>query len=291
MSVPALLVLLSLIASHARPVPDSTLGLDEVAFESEVNEIYLGSPSIVRVRSTGALLISADRFGAGSGTEGEQRNVSIYSSNASESWELQHWVPDQYWSSLFQLASASDSDVFLLGTSTDGPAPLKIARSRDGGLTWLPGDSAVLAGEIRGNLSFETGPTAVVEHGGRLYRAIERLAPPLFRWGVDYEAVVASAPVDCGNLCIDALTDPDAWTLSPPLRFNVSWLEGFDVPEGFAPGFLEGNMVLGPDGSILYNILRMNDVNNNLPNFWGNRAVLLEYKPPPTNSLSFVDIM
>ena len=45
------------------------------------------------------------------------------------------------------------------------------------------------------NSSYETGPTPVVEHGGFVWRAMERLRPP-FTWGVDYEAVVISAPAD-----------------------------------------------------------------------------------------------
>ncbi len=42
---------------------------------------------------------------------------------------------------------ATDADVYLLGTTCDGPSPIKIARSRDGGATWLPGDAAVLFGD------------------------------------------------------------------------------------------------------------------------------------------------
>lgn len=276
---------LALTMSRSAPLADSTLGLVQIAYEPELTETYLGSPSIVRVRSTDKLLVSADRFGAGSGTEGGQRNVSLHvPTNAAgdDSWALTQWVPSQYWSSLFQLDAGADGDVFLLGTSTDGPAPLKFARSRDGGATWAAEDAAVIAGEVRGNASYETGPTAVVEHGGRVYRAVERLAPP-FRWGVDYEAVVASAPVD--NL--DALTDPASWTLSPPLPLDPSWLSGFPQPASFSPGFLEGNMVLGPDGKTLYDFLRLDDTNNTVPNTWGNRAILLRYDPPPTNRLSF----
>ena len=77
--------------------------------------------------------------------------------------------------------------------------------------------------------------------------------------------------------CIDALTDPSSWTLSPPLPFNSSWLESPDddelPPPPTAPGFLEGNMVLGPDGATLYNLLRMDDTANTLPNLWGNKAM------------------
>jgi hypothetical protein len=32
-------------------------------------------------------------------------------------------------------------------------------------------------------------------------------------------------------------------------------------------------MVLGPDGATLYNLLRMDDTANTLPNLWGNKAM------------------
>jgi hypothetical protein len=95
------------------------------------------------------------------------------------------WVEGQYWSNLFQLEASPIGEAYLFGTSGDGPSPVAIARSLDFGLTW---QRAVLFGEVCGNSSYETGPTPVVEAKGRLYRAIERLAPS-FTWGADFQAV------------------------------------------------------------------------------------------------------
>jgi hypothetical protein len=133
------------------------LGLNEVIYSPEQSQVYIGSPSIIRVRSTNELLMTADRFGSGFVT---QRNVSLHHRALSNNsggdsdpvaWETMGWVEDQYWSNLFQLSEspAADADVYLLGTSCDGPAPIKIARSRDGGLSWLNKDASVLFGEIR----------------------------------------------------------------------------------------------------------------------------------------------
>jgi len=257
---------------------DSTLGLNEVAFSREPTQVYIGSPSLLRVRGSRELLVSADRFG--DGFAGQPRNASLYRAAFAAdgaslvgpgggTFEPLGWVPDQYWSNLWQLEGpGTDRDVFLLGTATDGPAPVKVSRSRDGGNMWLPEDSAVLFGEVNGNSSYETGPTPVVEVGGRVFRAFERLRPP-FDWGVDYEAVIAHAPADS-----DAVTDPTAWTVTPPLPFDPAWCDGAFArgrPPPSRPGFLEGNAVLGPDGETVFNLLRFSpDPRDpaNLPYLW-----------------------
>ena len=279
---------LSVLPGSARLLQDSTLALDEVAFSTEQSAVYLGSPSILRVRRTNTILYSHDRFG--SGYDGEERNVTVFQSMLGVNseplgWQAVAMVPSQYWSNMWQL-EGSDTDVFLLGTSTDGPAPIKIARSRDGGVSWFASDAAVLFGEVRGNASYETGPTPVVETKGRVYRAMERIRPP-FDWGVDYEAVVISGPADP-----DALLDPSAWNISAPLPFDATWLQnnahGWPIPDN--PGFLEGNVVLGPDGETLYNLLRLSAGKENVPYYWGNTAILTRFDPV-NNCLAFESVV
>ena len=109
---------------------DSALGLTAVAYHSEPSHVYIGSPSILRLPS-GELIVSADRFG--SGFAGQPRNVSLYRDNLSNgtSWKFHAWIRQQYWSNLFE----HDGAVWILGTASDGPAPIKISRSPDG-LTW-----------------------------------------------------------------------------------------------------------------------------------------------------------
>lgn len=276
-------------------LPDSALGLSEILWQHELSHIYLGSPSILRLPN-GSLLVTADRFG--DGFRGQPRNVSVHLSNDDGAhWTHNGWVTDQYCacratsaqtcrsratsaagltnlrsagSNLFTLKPNSSS-VYLLGTSTDGPAPIKIARSDDAGSSWP--HAAVLHGQVSGAASYETGPTPTLVSGGRVYRAFERLAPP-FRWGVDYEAVVLHADARAD------LLDPASWSLSAPLPFNASWIPTAWPVRPAAPGFLEGNMVEGPDGE-LYDLLRLDS--KPAP---GNFAVLLRLDRP-ANALRF----
>lgn len=116
----------------------------------------------------------------------------------------------------------------MLGTSSDGPSPIKIAMSRDAGETWDPADSAVLANST-GDFGYETGPTPSLMANGRVYRAMERFRKP-FVWGVDYEAVVVSAAIDSD------LLDPQSWRLSASLPFNLSWAPASWRSKMQAPG-------------------------------------------------------
>ena len=250
------LLLLPLL--QARPLTDSTLGLTEIDWSWEPSQIYLGSPSILRL-SNGDILASADRFGTGFQTE---RNVSVYrSTDDGKTWTFQSWVQDQYWSNLFQL-NVTSNDVYLLGTASDGPAPLKISKSTDLGHTWK--QTTTIHGGIKTNQSYETGPTPALIHDGVIYRAVERLSPP-FRWGTDYQAVVMYANVS-SNLLV-----ADSWTISISLPFNLSWIPLDWSPQPQTPGFLEGNMVVAPDGGIV-NVLRF----NTRP-YSGNKAIILRF--------------
>ena len=255
----SIVVLLLLISfTQAAILPDSTLGLTEIAWSFEPAQIYLGSPSILRL-SNGDILASADRFGIGFQT---RRNASIYlSTDDGATWTFQSWVLDQYWSNLFQL-NVTSNDVYLLGTATDGPAPLKISKSTDQGKSWK--QTTTIHGGIKSNQSYETGPTPALIHNGVVYRAVERLAPP-FRWGTDYQAVVMYANVSSN------LLDADSWTISKSLPFNLSWIPTDWSPQPQTPGYLEGNMVVGPDGGIV-NVLRF----NTRP-YSGNKAIILRF--------------
>ena len=55
-------------------------------------------------------------------------------------------MKDQYRANLFQV-DPSTKEIFLLGTSRDGPAAIKISKSLDNGLSW--DETTVLHGEIR----------------------------------------------------------------------------------------------------------------------------------------------
>jgi len=275
---------------------DSSLNAEQVYFIQERAAVYAGSPSILYIHKTNEYLMTSDRFG--DGFVGQPRNTSIHRKSlgphskktvneAAVPWKMDSaWVKDQYWSTLFRLSSRNTSDngdVYLFGTSTDGPAPIKLALSRDYGKTWRDKDSAILFGTIAGEDSYETGPVPVVEHEGRLYRAFERLAPP-FTWGTCYQAVVVHAPLFNSHMESTDLLDASIWQMTPPLAFDPQWLDWLAVlgvpssPQPSNPGFLEGNIVIGTDGHTIYNMLRFS-ADKSVPYYWGNLAVLLRLNP------------
>ena len=117
-----------------------------------------------------------------------------------------------------------------------------IRKSADSGNTWS--DPAVLA-----EGQWHTAPVPVIEHAGRIWRAIED-AHTSQKWGERYRAVMMSAPAGAD------LMDPASWTFSNPLARDPAWLNG-----EFA-AWLEGNAVVAPGGEIV-NLLRVD--NRSLP--------------------------
>ena len=83
-----------------------------------------------------------------------------------------------------------------------------------------------------GNSSYETGPTPSLISNGFIYRAIERLAPPLLE-GVDYQAVCIYAKTTSD------LMDKRSWTITEPLPFNKSWIPSNWEPKPEALGWKE----------------------------------------------------
>lgn len=145
--------------AHSQLIPDSLLGLTEVAWHSEKTGIYLGSPSVVRMPN-GDILASADRFGPGI----HKSNCSVYvSKDNGVSWSFSTWAVSQYFSNLFTLPNDAPSSVYLLGTDGGGKAQIKISLSRDGGATFAPEDAPILfsLNETTDptHLGFATGPT------------------------------------------------------------------------------------------------------------------------------------
>jgi len=102
---------------------DSSLGLYEVAWHSEPSKIFLGSPSILRLRN-GDLVVSVDRFGTG--FDGQAANATLYrSTNNGTDWQFDAWITEQYWSNIFQLDDTTDV-IYCLGTASNGPKPIKV---------------------------------------------------------------------------------------------------------------------------------------------------------------------
>lgn len=79
---------------------------------------------------------------------------------------------------------------------------------------------------------YETGPTPTLVAQGRYWRAMEHFPPP-YRWPVDYQAAVVSAPIGSD------LLDPASWTVSLPLPFDEEWIPKNWTTKPSAPGILK----------------------------------------------------
>jgi len=201
-----------------------------VAHSPAATRQYLGSPSLV-VLPDGALLAAHDLFGPG--TTSDLLRVHR-STDRGATWGLLSETRG-FWSTLF----FHRGDLYLIGSRRqDGSAVIR--RSTDGGRTWtepVDGRRGLLAlGRYHG------APMPVVEHGGRLWRAMEDTEGP-GGWGSNFRSFMLSVPVDAD------LLDARAWTFSNRLGRDSSW------HHGTFGGWLEGNAVVAPDGSLV-NLLR-----------------------------------
>lgn len=193
--------------------------------------VYIGSPSLA-VLPNGKYIASHDGFGP---NHEFGRTYIFESDDAGESWQPLSQVDGQGASTLF----SHEGSLYLFGT---GEKCVAIRRSQDGGRTWTtPADenSGVL---ITGG-SYHTGPTPVLIHGGRIWRAMEESVKP-HRWGEDFRAFLMSAPAD-GDLL-----KASNWTTTRPVATDSNWLNGT------FRGWLEGNAVAAPDGEVV-NVLRV----------------------------------
>lgn len=221
-------------AGETRSIPTRVPGV-VIDHSPKSTGIYIGSPSLA-ILPDGRYVASHDEFGPGS-TEHVRAKTRIFvSETKGQTWRHVADVTGQFWASLF----VHRGKLYLLGTWSHY-GNLVIRRSDDGGKSWtepVDQNSGLLAVG-----RFHCAPVPVVEHAGRLWRAVEDTTDPR-RWGLSFRARVISAPAD-GDLL-----RAETWTLSEPLSGDSSWLEGkFN-------GFLEGNIVIGRGGEI-FNILRV----------------------------------
>ena len=230
-------------------LPDSSLVVTEIIYQPEASGTFLGSPSILRL-ANGTVLVSHDWFGStgGSGTAAmyPQTRAEVLSAPAGGgAFAAVGAGVGLYWATLF--SRPGDAAAYLMGvSSSDGArAAVTIARSADGGATWLPSPAAVLRSSATS--AYSTGPTPVLLWAGRLWRAYEH---NLGAWASGYAAVVASAAADAPDLTAAA-----AWTFSGELPFDAvrplvppAWANatgGYAVEPSF--GWLEGNAVQPED--------------------------------------------
>lgn len=196
---------------------------------------YVGSPALA-ILPSGDYVAGHDLFGPKSTEHTSARTRVFRSGDRGKTWRPVAEIDGAFWSSLFVHRGA----LYLLGTRWHY-GPIVIRRSIDGGMTWTaPKDAAT--GLLREGGKYHCAPVPVVEHRGRLWRAMEEIDSPL-RWGVGFRSFVMSAAADAD------LLRADSWTSTNSLGRDPAWLGG-----KFG-GWLEGNVVVGPDGKLV-NVLR-----------------------------------
>ena len=190
---------------------------------------FIGSPGLA-ILPDGRYLAKCDLFGPGADDEKSGTTRVFESRDKGRTWAHLADVRGMYWASIFVHRGA----VYLLGTDREY-GDLVIMRSVNEGKTWA--GSALRRGR------FHCAPTPVVEHAGRLWRGTEDAQGP-GGWGSMFRAFVLSAPVGAD------LLKADSWTASAPLPRDAAW-NGGDFG-----GWLEGNAIVAPDGSIV-DVLRV----------------------------------
>lgn len=195
--------------------------------------VYIGSPSIA-VLPNGEYVASHDFFGPKST---QSRTAVFGSRDKGRTWEKRAEIEGQFWSNLF----VNERAVYIMGTTAlYGSAVIR--KSVDGGRTWtVPADEKT--GLLLGDGKYHCAPVPAVVHRGRIWRAMEDAMGP-GGWGSHFRAFVMSAPVDAD------LLRASSWTISDRLGRDPEWLDG-----KFG-GWLEGNAVITPSGSIV-NVLRV----------------------------------
>lgn len=220
----------------------------ELKHMPERSKTYLGSPSIIRLED-GTLVASHDYFfkEIDGFDDGLPRLTSVYrSEDDGATWVNCSQLIGAFWSTLF----LHKGDLYMIGCDRRYGS-IVIRRSLNGGYSWsfpLDAKRGLLfeGGAAVEPPNYHCAPTPVLVHEGRIYRAYEDNVTAL--WPSGFEAFVISADLDSD------LLDAKSWTMSNKLPFDPS-----KVPSDWGetgPGFLEGNMVAGPDGQV-WNILRM----------------------------------
>lgn len=207
-----------------------------VAHRPAASGIYIGSPSLA-VLPDGRYVASHDEFGPQS-TEHTRAISHIYrSADRGTTWDRIATIDAAFWSTLFVHREA----LYLLGPDKHHGNVL-IRRSLDGGTTWTSPTNAA-TGLLREDGQYHCAPMQVLEHRGRLWRAMERRDPPQ-AWGANYRAGMMSVPVEAD------LLDAAQWSWAEFLPSDRAW-NGGDMG-----GWLEGNAVVTTEGRLV-NLLRV----------------------------------
>lgn len=207
-----------------------------IAYSNPSSNKFIGSPGLAKLPD-GTLVASHDEFGGGS-SQNTSGITRIYrSTDSGLTWSPSAVINGAFWSNLF----VHDGTLYLLGT-THQYGNAVIRRSTDGGVTWThPASPAT--GLLAADGQYHCAPMPVIEHNGRLWRAMER-RDPASGWAPNFRACMMSVPVGAD------LLDASQWTFSNFLPGQATWLSA-----QFG-GWLEGNAVVDPSGNLV-NLLRV----------------------------------
>ena len=245
------------LVSHAAE-SDTPLWISEVRYQDSKTQAYVSSPSILRL-ADGAILATHDFFGPGAplSLDGEEFLTAVYrSEDDGLTWKSINYLSHVLWGTLFEHRGS----VYLLANAAhDGH--IIIRKSDDGGYTWTTPVNSVsgllfLAGPKRLSPNYCGAPVPVLKAHGRIWRAFEDndQSPeyPESKHGAGFKALVISADENAN------LLDAANWRMSEKLKFDqADTPEGWGAYPGEGMGWLEGNVVEGPDGQ-LWDILRVN---------------------------------
>lgn len=188
--------------------------------------ILVGSPAIA-ILADGTYVASHDW----SGDRVNGTYTSIYiSADKGQTWQLASTVKDLRWANLF----VHNGSLYLMGVKASY-GDITIRKSTDAAKSWT-----IAIDETNGILfkgRYHTGPVPVVVHNGRIWRAYEE-SPDTVQ-PRNLRAFVISAPENSD------LLNASSWTKSTALDFNSDWINGI------APGWLEGNVVITPEGNVI----------------------------------------
>lgn len=196
---------------------------------------YIGSPGLA-ILPDGSYVASHDLFGPGCTRD---QTLVYRSEDGGGTWQQIAEITGQWWSSLF----VHHDDVYLFGTTTEY-GHCVIRRSTDGGHSWTT-PSTEHTGLLRPG-RHHTAPVPVILANGRIWRAMEDAEGP-GNWGEMFRAFVMHAPEDAD------LLDAGQWSATEPRGREREWLDG-----DFG-GWLEGNAVQAPDGSLV-DVLRVDSL-------------------------------
>ena len=222
------LVILAVLAAMpmAAATPLGRVPGTVVAASPDSSRVFLGSPSIA-ILPDGGYVASYDVGGQ------IARGCTAVTASADRgaTWVQRGEVTGQHWSSLFTHRDA----LWMIGVSTRHGS-IQLRRSSDAGRTWtIPADAK--SGLLAADGKYHCGPTPVLVHGGRIWRAFEEFAPTgdarIFR------AFMLSAPADAD------LLDAANWTRSSAMVSERAWLNNR------TPSWLEGNAVATPSGAVV----------------------------------------